>query len=678
MADTQIDYDKLAEANVRAMKSAGMGTGGGGGFTGVLGEGLTKATTSLNPFNSALSVGGKVIQGFESTYTALHGVIAPSLKTWRDLSNTGQAFGGDIVAMSTAAFSARLNLDEFADVINKSGHAMTGLGGVAGRGAEAFAQVSKEFFDSNLTNDMRALGYTNKELNDVLAITMSSMQTIDMNDKASRQRAYEAASGLAKEMDAMAKITGVTRKQQEEAMEDARRDMALNARIDLETRNMSAKDAEAYRLKVYEQVKDAQLRGEEAAFKERFATGTVYSEKAAAQTTMLGKQSMATQMAADAARRGEFEKAKEYQSEAQVQVIANSKNVGLLMNRIMGDAGGVATKTLNENMAKNQDFVNATRNAQLKLENEGKLKGLSEDAKNRAVYNQMLKDGFEPPKTKEGGEKSTQALLNLEAQSKTLGSSFMNDLVTPLNRKVSPAMDTFANKLNGTVIRPDGTKSTVAREAREGAIAGRTEKPTTGTRQERIDAASNTDQNSMIFNTMEGASKIVNGLGNVINKATEKAIPGQAEGSKDTFGDWFNKDWGGGGLSMLHGKEAVVPQAKLGEFMNDMQKQMGGGIGGLTNIAKGFDPSQMQRMVVDQLRNIPKPEVPQPQVPQAQSVAQNTNTSGGKDANLNDAVSLLEQLNKQMGELISHTENIADNSSKQVRVTKGLSNNKFA
>jgi hypothetical protein len=129
-------------------------------------------------------------------------------------------------------------------------------------------------------------------------------------------------------MDAMAKITGVTRKQQEEAMEEARRDMALNARIDLETRNMSAKDAEAYRLKVYEQVKDAQLRGEEAAFKERFATGTVYSEKAAAQTSMLGKQSMATQAAADAARRGEFEQAKSYQAEAQVQAIQNSKNVG--------------------------------------------------------------------------------------------------------------------------------------------------------------------------------------------------------------------------------------------------------------------------------------------------------------------------------------------------------------
>ena len=105
---------------------------------------------------------------------------------------------------------------------------------------------------------------------------------------------------------------------------------------------------------------------------------------------------------------------------------------------------------------------------------------------------------------------------------------------------------------------------------------------------------------------------------------------------------------------------------------------MGGGIGGLGNITKGFDPSQMQRMVVDQLRNIPKPEMPQQTQQQAQPVAQNANTSGAKDANLNDVSSLLEQLNKQMGELISHTENIADNSSKQVRVTKGLSNNKFA
>ena len=68
----------------------------------------------------------------------------------------------------------------------------------------------------------------------------------------------------------------------------------------------------------------------------------------------------------------------------------------------------------------------------------------------------------------------------------------------------------------------------------------------------------------------------------------------------------------------------------------------------------------------------------QQQVQQAPQPAQNTNTSMPNDATLKDVTSLLDQLNKQMGELISHTENIADNSGKQVRVTKGLSNNKFA
>jgi hypothetical protein len=81
------------------------------------------------------------------------------------------------------------------------------------------------------------------------------------------------------------------------------------------------------------------------------------------------------------------------------------------------------------------------------------------------------------------------------------------------------------------------------------------------------------------------------------------APPKQEGGSKETFGDWFAKDWGKGGLSELHGVEAVVPKDKLPEFMRDMMsskvdaKQMEGLMPKMPEVKMPFDEKQLASMM---------------------------------------------------------------------------------
>jgi len=124
----------------------------------------------------------------------------------------------------------------------------------------------------------------------------------------------------------------------------------------------------------------------------------------------------------------------------------------------------------------------------------------------------------------------------------------------------------------------------------------------------------------------------------------------QAAGSKDVFGDWFSKDWGAGGLSELHGEEAVVPKAKLGEFMKDM----------MSKIKKPGEKGQSADTGA------------LPSMPSADSFASGSNSDPMKD--LADGI---KQLNIAMTTLVKHSSDIASASKVTADMSGKLTGNRF-
>ena len=411
----------------------------------------------FNIFNTALGGAGKAADAVKDAYNKVAPGIEKGLDTWRELSKVGAGFSNDVVGMTVAAAGTRMPLQEFASIVGKNAEEMLGFGGTVTRGAEDFARMSKKMFDEygTQTDQLRQMGYTNKELNEIL-LMQGSIQRGSFKDAQSRDKAtIESATKLATEMDEMAKLTGKSREEQMANMKKAQADMQFEAAIRLKTQGMSAEDAKKFEDNARKQYGEAQLRGQGQMFKEVFATGQIMSKEAAIQASLNQEQAAATRKQAQVSGDSKLTadqremQANAAAAEGRRAAAADMNNTAKLQLMTLGDAGGAASKALNDSAGAQIKQVRG-------LEAIAAANGLDLKNKDDAIKAQQLQDA-EIKKSQEGKNKegesvsgATKAVVNLGARVGDAESAIMNKLVLPLNRDVSPALGRFADRLLGS------------------------------------------------------------------------------------------------------------------------------------------------------------------------------------------------------------------------------------
>ena len=387
--DRMLQYLEQIAKNSAADKGPGLGLG-----------------SKPEDFKKALTVSKDALTDFGKT-------ASNSLNVWRDLSKTGAAFSNDIIGMSTAAAQSRMSLDEFSKVIRDNGKYMTGLGGSVGRGAEVFSKLSKSFFDSNMDRGLRELGYTSKELNDVLALTAGAQKSAFSDTEAGQKRTNQAAAAMAKEMDLIAKLTGKSRAEQMEEMTKRKVDGQTEAKLRLLTAGKSEEEAAAIRLEYQKGLLESQKQGTEQAYKEFFATGTYLSEEAATQAALLGKQARAQEESIKAMQGGDFAKAAEARERSASESLKNQSNTQLLQLATLGSAAGTAGESRVKQVEVNDALFHSVSKVKAEYEKQnGVMLSWGEAlkiAKDRVAEEQQGKD-------KEGKARSgaTEGLIAIE------------------------------------------------------------------------------------------------------------------------------------------------------------------------------------------------------------------------------------------------------------------------
>jgi hypothetical protein len=163
-------------------------------------------------------------------------------KALNEVAGSGVNFGNNIGEFTESVVSARMSIPEFARIMAENGNKITGLSGNAQKSAEVFLAIGKDFSESEAVRELNAVGVGAEELNRVLTLSTINRRNLDMTNAVNQQRVTDAAIAMATEMDNVARLTGVSRQQQEKQIAEQMK----KAEVEIMLAAMSEEERSSY------------------------------------------------------------------------------------------------------------------------------------------------------------------------------------------------------------------------------------------------------------------------------------------------------------------------------------------------------------------------------------------------------------------------------------------------
>jgi len=659
-----------------------VGGGSSGGFT-ILGDAATKLGSIIGTSGSELystfkkvsdqnytiADAGKSLNnvlgefgGLGRAAGAVFGDMADyghkTVEAWRDVSNFGASFGNDAIGMRAGAAQTRMSFEEYNEFLKKNKDNLVGLGGSITEGARAFNKFSMEFHDTDAADKLRLMGMRTEEVNEVLATNMQSNRLLNLNDAKTRGEVMVASADLAMQMDAVAKLTGKSRKEQEDAAKARAQDIQWQTVDRLLLMDLS-KDEQTQRKIALDQMRQsASAMGPEVeGLVKKMASGKAMTKEEQENLAALGPAGAKLQEAVEMSTQA---KTKEQKDAAKLAMdAANDAIRAQTMSREHLQASAQIGGGF-ERMSKSMQAQNNAYDSMFSEEQEinGKKRMLQrgnvEDEKlARELAEKKIKaeqKGEDEKGKKTPGSGTTEAMVLLENRSRDAGAAINRNLVAPLNDKLGDALRGKINEGKIPFLQRNQTQTDrngnptgpSARQRADAELQGIVNSfdvnrpdpnnPNTNPRQR--------DRPNVLPRQGDRSSTESSPFGMVdLFKATTLQVdkmvgPGFAKGTMGVSGNLF-ENFGSGTLATLHGREAVITEEQM------------------QNLIKGASTG-------------------------LSAAAESAGTVMGSGGGLSDVALKLDQLNSNILRLIDISHTTAENSGKQIKATKGLGGDLFA
>ncbi len=226
------------------------------------GNSLTAAAQSLNQ----IPIVGGVLSG---VFGAVAGAAEKTYKSFQEAAAVGANFGGSISDMINAATGAGLTFEQFSGIVARTGHDLALLGGTTSEGAKRLAQLGRGIKDTGLGDELAALGYSTEAINEGLAKYSGMLAKTGALQGMNNSQLVDATGQYLKNLDAVSKLTGQSKKE----LEDARNQRMKDAQFRMIMSKMDAASQENLQM-LMDTIPEEHREG----MKEIIATGTATSE----------------------------------------------------------------------------------------------------------------------------------------------------------------------------------------------------------------------------------------------------------------------------------------------------------------------------------------------------------------------------------------------------------------
>ena len=214
-----------------------------GGVLGDLVASGVKTIGNLSDFAGSMIDGKASVSGLMAAFKDLPlglGVVAgifekiakiqeENFVAYQQLSKSGINFAGQLLEMKQQGLELGLTLDQFGNLLSKNSESIAKMGTNAEQGARNFVNAAKELRNSELGEQLRALGFSAEDSADGLLnyIKMTGGRSAD--EMKNTKGITEAAGSYMKQLDMLATLTGKNREEQEKALQKAQQNAAFES-----------------------------------------------------------------------------------------------------------------------------------------------------------------------------------------------------------------------------------------------------------------------------------------------------------------------------------------------------------------------------------------------------------------------------------------------------------------
>jgi phage-related protein len=185
----------------------------------------SKKSSAFGSIVSLLASGPLALLG--SAFGMITDTIGQSIDALRQTGSVGASFNGSLLELNKAAASAGMGLEEYAGFVKNNSKLMANFGGTATEGAKRMGELSKNLRQSDIGQQMQALGISTSDMNSALADYMAiEAQRGKLSGKTNAELTKGAGEYL-KNLGDLSRLTGQSVDELSKGIEAQQRDAKL-------------------------------------------------------------------------------------------------------------------------------------------------------------------------------------------------------------------------------------------------------------------------------------------------------------------------------------------------------------------------------------------------------------------------------------------------------------------